>query len=98
MISDDAAGTQAGCSQKTIDGPRLGIGMFGYGSEDTPCDAPNIARSKMLGEHCSDDLVAGFATDGGGVFGASENRMRAEEGSRYEPGHNDLSIVLENPL
>lgn len=72
--------------------------MFGYGREDLPRDAPNIARSKMLGEHRSDDLVIGFATDGGGVFSAPENRMRTEEGRRYEPGHDDLSIVLEDPL
>lgn len=70
--------------------------MFGYGREDAPRDALNIARPKMLGKHRSDDLVTGFATDGGSVLAASENRMRTEEWRRYEPGHYDLSIVLES--
>ena len=72
--------------------------MFGYEREDAPCDALNIARSKMLGKHRSDDLVAGFATDGGSVFAASENRMRTEEWRRYKSGHDDVDSSQKSEI
>ena len=72
--------------------------MFGYEREDAPCDALNIARSKMLGKHRSDDLVTGFATDGGSVFAASENRMRTEEWRRYKSGHDDVDSSQKSEI
>jgi hypothetical protein len=41
----------------------------------------------MLGKHGRYDLVVRAAADSGGVFGAAEDRMSAEEGRGYEPGH-----------
>jgi hypothetical protein len=50
----------------------------------------------MLGEHCRYDLVARAAADGGGVFGAAEDRVSAEEGRGYEPGHAVSNFTLSN--
>ena len=64
VVSYRAVGTKAGCRQKVVDAPGLGIGMFGHGREDAPCDATNISCLKVLREHHSNNLVIGFATDG----------------------------------
>jgi hypothetical protein len=48
----------------------------------------------MLGEHRRYDLVARAAANSGGVFGAAEDRVSAEEGRGYEPGHDGFGASL----
>jgi hypothetical protein len=87
VIGYHAATTQTGGGQEAVDGPFLGVGMLGHGGEDAPCDAPDVARLKVLGQHRCYDLVARAAADSRGIFGAAEDRVSAEEWRGYEPGH-----------
>ena len=94
VIGDRAATAQTGGGQEAIDRPFLGVGMLGHGCEDAPRDAPDVARLKMLGKHRRDDLVLRTAADSRGVFCAAEDRVSAEEGRGYEPGHGGLGLYF----
>ena len=87
MIGDRAAMVQAGGDQEAVDRPCRGIGMLGHRCEDAPRDAPEVAGSKMLGEHRRDGLIFRTAADSRCVFGAAEDRVSAEERCGDEPGH-----------
>jgi hypothetical protein len=50
---------------------------------------------KMLGEHRRYDLVARAAANSGGVFGAAEDRVSAEEGRGYESGHGGFGRYFD---
>lgn len=59
-------------------GHRFSIGV--KDGHDILRGAPDVARLKMLGEHHRDDLVLRATADSGGIFGAAEDRVSAEEG------------------
>ena len=87
VIGDRAAMAQTGGGQEAVDRPCRGVGMLGHRGEDATGDAPDVAGLEMLGEHRRDDPVLGAAANSRGVFGATEDRVSAEEGCGDEPGH-----------
>ena len=95
VISDHAPTAQTGGGQEAVDRPFPGVGMLGHRREDATRDAPDVARMKMLGEHRRDDLVLRATANSRGVFGAAEDRVSAEEGRGYEPGHGGFSQYFD---
>ena len=94
VIGNHAPLAQAGGGQETVNRPFSGIGMFGHRREDSARNASDIACLKMLGKHCRDDPVLRPAANSSGVLSTTEDRMGAEEGRGYEPGHGGFSISL----
>ena len=52
-----------------------------------------FARVKMLSKHLRNDLVVNASADCGGVFGAAEDRVRAEQWPGDEPGHGSSGSI-----
>ena len=75
MIGDDAARAQTGGGQEAVYGPTLRPGMFWNGRKYLARYSPDVARFKMLCEHCRNDLVAAVSTDRVSVFGTPKYRV-----------------------
>ena len=91
VIGDYAPCAHPGGRQEAVNRPCTRVCVLGHGCEHRAGDASDVARLEMLGEHRGDDLVARLAANGGSVFGSAENRVRTEEGRRFEPGHGNLA-------
>ena len=92
MISNDTALPKLRCCCKAIDRPRLSVAMFRHRREQPPCQAADISRAGVLGEHGGDNLVVGFASDGGGIFHPVEDRVGTEERERQGARHGDFQF------